>query len=146
MKIWEKFKFLAALILHETKNSGGSIILSFELWWRHVKTENMPPTAPRPSAKPFLWKWVIRHERFFLVLRIFFVRYFLPSKSVCRIFYSEVSHTSYPPQMPNALPFNNLLLFWSSPCGRHVAKIPLPDPPCRTHSPYEQLLLGVIGA
>ena len=79
VKIYKKkFKFMAALILQVTKNSGGSIILSFEFWWRHVKTENMPPYGPvyaliraisgfhetltlktRPSAKPFLWKWVL---------------------------------------------------------------------------------------
>ena len=46
---------------------------------------------------------IVRHETFFLVLRIFFARYFLPSKSVCRIFYSEVSHTRLKCQMVGPL-------------------------------------------
>ena len=31
---------IAALILHESKNSGGSIILWFEFWWRQMRTSS----------------------------------------------------------------------------------------------------------
>ena len=44
--------FWAALIHHESKISGGSIVFKFEIWWRYVKTSNL--TSHRSAWFPLL--------------------------------------------------------------------------------------------
>ena len=58
---------------------------------------------------------IIGHERYFFSARIFSLgitlHYFFPSKSVCRIFISEITHTLRPPQKSNG---RTLIISWNA--------------------------------
>ena len=53
--------FWAALIHHESKISGGSIVFKFEIWWRYVKTSNL--TSHRSVWFPLLSAcWLVEFD------------------------------------------------------------------------------------